>query len=44
MSRHDGRAPNELRPVNITPGFMRSATGSASRSRSASTRPSVAAL
>jgi ribonuclease PH len=29
MSRHDGRAPNELRPVNITPGFMRSATGSA---------------
>jgi ribonuclease PH len=29
MSRHDGRAPNELRPVAITPGFMRSATGSA---------------
>jgi ribonuclease PH len=29
MSRHDGRAPNELRPVSITPGFMRSATGSA---------------
>ena len=29
MSRHDGRAPDELRPVTITPGFMRSATGSA---------------
>jgi ribonuclease PH len=29
MTRHDGRAPNELRPVAITPGFMRSATGSA---------------
>src|SRR4051794_14542571 len=29
MTRHDGRAPNELRPVAIMPGFMRSATGSA---------------
>jgi ribonuclease PH len=29
MTRRDGRAPNELRPVVITPGFMRTATGSA---------------
>src|SRR3954462_2458532 len=29
MSRNDGRSPNELRPVAITPGFMRTATGSA---------------
>ena len=28
-TRSDGRAPNELRPVSITPGFMRTATGSA---------------
>jgi ribonuclease PH len=28
-SRNDGRAPEELRPVAITPGFMRTATGSA---------------
>jgi ribonuclease PH len=27
--RNDGRAPNELRPVTITPGFVRTATGSA---------------
>jgi ribonuclease PH len=27
--RADGRAPHELRPVEIEPGFMRSATGSA---------------
>jgi ribonuclease PH len=27
--RNDGRAPEELRPVAITPGFVRSATGSA---------------
>ena len=27
--RTDGRAPEELRPVAITPGFMRTATGSA---------------
>jgi ribonuclease PH len=27
--RRDGRAPGELRPVAITPGFVRSATGSA---------------
>jgi ribonuclease PH len=27
--RRDGRAPDELRPVAITPGFVRSATGSA---------------
>jgi ribonuclease PH len=27
--RHDGRAPDELRPIKITPGFMSSATGSA---------------
>jgi ribonuclease PH len=29
MSRNDGRAPAELRPVAITPGFMSTATGSA---------------
>jgi ribonuclease PH len=29
MSRNDGREPNELRPTAITPGFMRTATGSA---------------
>jgi ribonuclease PH len=29
VTRRDGRAPNELRPVTITPGFMRTATGSA---------------
>jgi ribonuclease PH len=28
-TRHDGRAPNELRPLSITAGFVRSATGSA---------------
>jgi ribonuclease PH len=28
-ARNDGRAPDELRPVAITPGFMRTATGSA---------------
>src|SRR4051794_34154453 len=28
MTRHDGRAPNELRPVAIMPGFMATATGS----------------
>jgi ribonuclease PH len=28
-ARNDGRASGELRPVNITPGFVRSATGSA---------------
>ncbi|MEI7835342.1 MAG: ribonuclease PH [Planctomycetota bacterium] len=28
FTRHDGRKPNELRPVKITPGFIRSATGS----------------
>ncbi|HEY3188615.1 MAG TPA: ribonuclease PH [Solirubrobacteraceae bacterium] len=28
MSRPDGRAPEELRPVSFTPGFVRSATGS----------------
>ena len=28
-ARHDGRAPDELRPIRITPGFMSSATGSA---------------
>ena len=28
MSRPDGRAPGELRPVAMTPGFVRSATGS----------------
>jgi ribonuclease PH len=27
--RNDGRAPGELRPVTITPGFVRTATGSA---------------
>jgi ribonuclease PH len=27
--RHDGRAPYELRPIVITPDFMRTATGSA---------------
>jgi ribonuclease PH len=27
--RHDGRAPNELRPLSITAGYVRSATGSA---------------
>jgi ribonuclease PH len=27
--RNDGRSPGDLRPVLITPGFMRSATGSA---------------
>ncbi len=27
--RNDGRTPNELRPVAITPGFVRTATGSA---------------
>ena len=29
MSRNDGRAPDELRPIAITPGFVRTATGSA---------------
>ena len=28
-ARNDGRAPDELRPVAITPGFVRTATGSA---------------
>jgi ribonuclease PH len=28
-ARNDGRAPDELRPVTITPGFVRTATGSA---------------
>jgi ribonuclease PH len=28
-SRYDGRGPDELRPIRITPGFMSSATGSA---------------
>ena len=27
--RHDGRVPHELRPVEIEPGFVRTATGSA---------------
>lgn len=27
--RHDGRAPSDLRPVTIEPGFVRTATGSA---------------
>jgi len=27
--RSDGRAPNELRPISIEPGFVRTATGSA---------------
>ena len=29
MTRADGRAPDELRPVTIEPGFVRTATGSA---------------
>jgi len=29
VTRSDGRAPSELRPVTIEPGFMRTATGSA---------------
>jgi ribonuclease PH len=29
MKRNDGRAPDELREISITPGFVRSATGSA---------------
>ncbi|MFL5412833.1 MAG: ribonuclease PH, partial [Myxococcales bacterium] len=29
MSRRDGRGPDELRPVTIEPGFVRTATGSA---------------
>jgi ribonuclease PH len=29
MSRNDGREPDQLRPIAITPGFMRTATGSA---------------
>ncbi len=29
MSRHDGRAPDDLRAVAIEPGFVRSASGSA---------------
>src|SRR5436190_22509748 len=29
MARRDGRAPNQLRPVRIEPGFVRSADGSA---------------
>jgi ribonuclease PH len=29
MSRHDGRAPDELRATTIEPGFVRTATGSA---------------
>ena len=29
MTRHDGRSPDELRPLAIHPGFVRSATGSA---------------
>ena len=28
-SRGDGRSPGDLRPITITPGFMRTATGSA---------------
>jgi len=28
-ARHDGRAPDALRPVSIEPGFVRTATGSA---------------
>jgi ribonuclease PH len=28
-ARHDGREPNQLRPLSITAGFVRSATGSA---------------
>ena len=27
--RNDGRAPDELRPITIEPGFVRTATGSA---------------
>ena len=29
MKRNDGREPDELRPIVITPGFVRTATGSA---------------
>jgi ribonuclease PH len=29
VTRNDGRAPGDLRPVTIEPGFMRTATGSA---------------
>jgi ribonuclease PH len=29
VSRNDGREPDELRPIVITPGFVRTATGSA---------------
>ena len=29
MTRNDGREPDQLRPIAITPGFMRTATGSA---------------
>jgi len=29
MTRHDGRAPHELRPVTITPGFIKNTDGSA---------------
>jgi ribonuclease PH len=29
MARSDGRAPDELRPTTVEPGFMRTATGSA---------------
>jgi ribonuclease PH len=29
MTRNDGRQPGELRPIAITPGFMKTATGSA---------------
>jgi len=29
MKRNDGRDPDELRPITITPGFVRTATGSA---------------
>ena len=28
MTRHDGRAPNQLRPLSFTPGFAPNATGS----------------
>src|SRR5579884_1981310 len=28
-SRHDGRALDEVRPISIEPGFVRTATGSA---------------
>ena len=28
MSRHDGRAPDEIRPVEINRGFTKSAPGS----------------